>query len=150
MLGAMEPPPPFAQKVAGTRAFFRALNQVGVTGVIDPGGYNLSIPDYQPLFRLWRERGLTLRVRYSLCAPRPGDAVEDFEQLTQVLPMRFGDDWLRFNGIGENVTWGMYNNDNPSEQQKGELLQALRWAVSRGMAATFHWHNNRSVAISLR
>ena len=31
--------------------------------MIDPGGYNLSIPDYQPLFRVWRERALTLRVR---------------------------------------------------------------------------------------
>ena len=36
------PRPTFAQKVDGTRAFFRALNAVGITGVIDPGGYNLA------------------------------------------------------------------------------------------------------------
>ena len=41
------PRPSFAQKVAGTRAFFRALNALGLTGVIDPGGYNLPIPDYR-------------------------------------------------------------------------------------------------------
>jgi predicted amidohydrolase YtcJ len=135
----------FAQKVEGTRAFFRALNAVGLTGVIDPGGYNLSIPDYQPLFEVWRDGGLTLRVRYSLCAPRRDHELEDFKNLTQVLPMGFGDDWLRFNGIGENVTWGMYNNDTPTEAQKRQLFDVLQWAVSRGMTATFHWHNDRAV-----
>ena len=62
-----------------------------------------------------------------------------------MLPMGFGDDWLRFNGIGENVTWGMYNNDKPTEAQKEQLYEVLRWAVSRGLTATFHWHNDRSV-----
>src|SRR6267378_555334 len=107
------PRPTLAQKLGGTRAFFRALNAMGITGVSDPGGYNLEIPDYQPLFQVWREHGLTLRVRYSLSAPRRDRELEDFKELTQVLPMGFGDDWLRFNGIGENVTWGLYNNDNP-------------------------------------
>ena len=139
------PRPDFAQKVAGTRAFFRVLNSVGLTGVIDPGGYNLSIPDYQPLFKVWRDGALTLRVRFSLCAPRRGHELEDFKELTQVLPMGFGDPWLRFNGIGENVTWGMYNNEQPTDVQKERLYQVLRWAVSRGMTSTFHWHNNRSV-----
>jgi predicted amidohydrolase YtcJ len=59
--------------------------------------------------------------------------------------MGFGDDWLRFNGIGENVTWGMYNNDTPTEAQKRQLFDVLQWAVSRGMTATFHWHNDRAV-----
>jgi predicted amidohydrolase YtcJ len=139
------PRPTFAQKLEGTRAFFRALNAMGITGVSDPGGYNIEIPDYQPLFQIWREHGLTLRVRYSLSAPRRDRELEDFKELTQVLPMGFGDDWLRFNGIGENVTWGLYNNDNPSDAQKEQLYAVLRWAVARGMTATFHWHNDRPV-----
>ena len=133
----------FAQNMAGTRAFFRTLNAMGITGVIDPGGYNLAIADYQPLYQIWREHGFTLRVRYSLSAPRRGRELEDFKALTQVLPMGFGDEWLRFNGIGENVTWGFYNNDNPSDAQKRQLYEVLRWAVSRSMSATFHWHNDR-------
>ena len=139
------PRPTFAQKLEGTRAFFRTLNAMGVTGVIDPGGYNIEIPDYQPLFQVWREHGLTLRVRYSLSAPRRDHELEDFKALTQMLPMGFGDDWLRFNGIGENVTWGLYNSDDPSDVQKEQLYQVLRWAVSRGITATFHWHNDRPV-----
>ena len=46
------PRPTFAQKLEGTRAFFRALNAMGITGVSDPGGYNIEIPDYQPLFQV--------------------------------------------------------------------------------------------------
>jgi predicted amidohydrolase YtcJ len=139
------PRPSAQQKVAGTRAFFRELNATGLTGVIDPGGYNLSIPDYQPLFQIWRERALTIRISFSLSAPRRGHELEDFQDLTQVLPMRFGDDWLRFNGIGENITWGMYNNEAPTEAQKEELYRVLRWAASQGLTATFHWNNERSV-----
>ena len=139
------PRPTAEQKRAGTRAFFRALNAMGITGVSDPGGYNLETDDYQSLVQVWREHGLTQRVRYSLSAPRRDRELEDFKALTQMLPMGFGDDWLRFNGIGENVTWGLYNNDNPSDAQKEQLAETLRWAVSRGMSATFHWHNGRAV-----
>ena len=88
---------------------------------------------------------LPLRVRYSLSAPRRDHELEDFKDLTQVLPMGFGDDWLRFNGIGENVTWGLYNNDKPTDAQKDQLAEVLRWAVGRGMTATFHWHNDKAV-----
>jgi predicted amidohydrolase YtcJ len=139
------PRPTFAQKVEGTRAFFRALNALGLTGVMDPGGYNLPIADYQPLLALWREGGMTLRVRYSLSAPRRDRELEDFKELTQVLPMGFGDGFLRFNGIGENTAWGLYNNDNPTPEQKARLTDVLRWAVARDMTATFHWQNDRAV-----
>ncbi len=139
------PRPTPAQQRAGTQAFFRSLNAMGITGVLDPGGYNLEIADYQSLFDVWREQGLSVRVRYSLSAPRRDHELEDFKALTQALPMGFGDDWLRFNGIGENVTWGFYNNDNPSEAQQQQIYDVLRWAASRGMTATFHWHNQRNV-----
>jgi predicted amidohydrolase YtcJ len=143
------PRPSFEQQVAGTRAFFRTLNSLGVTGVLDPGGYNMPIEEYRPLFHLWRERGLTVRVAYNLCAPRRDHELEDLQALTAAMPMGFGDDWLRFNGIGENVTWGMYNNDTPSEAQRAQLLRVLRWAAPRGLSATFHWHNDRSVDVLL-
>jgi predicted amidohydrolase YtcJ len=86
-----------------------------------------------------------VRVVYSLFAQRRGKELEDYQSMTQMLPMGFGDDWLRFNGIGENVAWGMYNNDNPSEAQKQQLYEIYKWAASRRMGMTQHWNNNRSV-----
>ena len=139
------PKPSFEQKVESTRAFFRELNRMGLTGVLDPGGYNLSVWDYEALHKIWSDRDLTLRVVYSISAPRKGTELGDFQGLTQIIPMGFGDEWLRFNGIGENVTWGMYNNDRPTDEQKRQLYEVLRWAVSRRITATFHWHNDRSV-----
>jgi predicted amidohydrolase YtcJ len=139
------PRPTFAQNIEGTRAFFRSLNALGLTGVTDPGGYNIALADYEPLMQLWRDGGMTLRVRYSLSAPRRDRELEDFQALTQLLPMGFGDGYLRFNGIGENAAWGLYNNDSPMPEQKARLYQVLRWAVARGMTATFHWHNDRAV-----
>jgi predicted amidohydrolase YtcJ len=59
--------------------------------------------------------------------------------------MGFGDDMLRFNGIGESVTWGMYNNDNPTDAQKQQYYEVAKWAASRGMTLTQHWSNNASI-----
>ena len=33
----------------------------------------------------------------------------------------------------------------PSEPQKEQLFRTLSWAAQRGLTATFHWNNNRSV-----
>jgi predicted amidohydrolase YtcJ len=139
------PLPTFDESVEGTRQFFRELNRLGITGVSDPGGFNLTAPSYQPLFKLWQDDGLTVRVVYSLFAQRRGKELEDYQTVTQMLPMGFGDDWLRFNGIGENVAWGMYNNDNPTEAQKEQLYQIYKWAAARGLTMTQHWNSNRSV-----
>jgi predicted amidohydrolase YtcJ len=139
------PRPSFEQQVAGTRAFFRALNGFGITGVLDPGGYNMPVSEYRALFQVWRDRALTVRVAYSLCAPRRGHEREDLQAMTEAMPMGFGDDYLRFNGIGENVVWGMYNNEKPTEDDRERLFRVLQWAAPRGLTATFHWHNDRSV-----
>ena len=86
-----------------------------------------------------------MRVIYSLFAQRRGKELEDIQAMTQMLPMGFGDDWLRFNGIGENVTWGLYNNDTPTDAQKQQYYELAKWAASRGMTLTQHWNNNKSV-----
>jgi len=139
------PLPTFEDSVAGTRQFFRELNRLGLTGVSDPGGFNLTAASYLPLFRVWQDRALTVRVVFSLFSQRPGKELEDYQNLTQMLPMGFGDDMLRFNGVGENVTWGMYNNDNPTDAQKQQYYEVARWAASRGMTLTQHWSNDASV-----
>jgi hypothetical protein len=139
------PAPAFEQKVEGTRRFFRELNRVGLTGVVDPGGFNMSPAEYAPLFRVWRDKALSVRVTYSYFSQKRGKELEEFKELTQLLPMGFGDDMLKFNGIGERVTFGMYNNDKPTEADKEQFYQAAKWAAERGMTLTQHWHNDASV-----
>jgi len=140
------PRPSLAQQVEGTKAFFRRLNSLGLTGVIDPGGYNLPLEAYGAVRRLAREGDLSLRVTYSLSAPAPGSELEDFERLTRDLPMGAGEGLLRFNGLGENVTWGMYNNEKPTPEDQAALSQVLKLAAARRLSVTFHWMNDRSAA----
>jgi hypothetical protein len=139
------PKPSMEEAVDGVRRFLRELSGFGITGVIDPEGHNLDPEDYEALFRLWREHALPLRVVYSISAPRPGKELEDFQTYTRFLPMGTGDDWLRFNGIGECVTWGMYNNETPSEADKEAFYRVALWAAKEGMTLTVHWNNDPSV-----
>jgi predicted amidohydrolase YtcJ len=143
------PLPGFSQSYAGTIAFFHELNRLGMTGVLDPGGFNLNAESYQPLFHVWHDGKLSLRVRFSMFAQRPGHELEDYQSVLSMMPMGFGDDMLRFNGVGENVTWGMYNNDHPSAAQQAQYLAVARWAASRGMTLTQHWLNSDSVPVLL-
>src|SRR6202044_1217532 len=72
------PVPTPQQEVDGTKKFFRELNRLGVTGVVDPGGNNMTPESYQALFKVWRQGELTVRVAYSLCGITPG---KEFEEL---------------------------------------------------------------------
>ena len=138
------PHPSFDEQVEGTKKFFREMNRLGVTGVGDPGGNNLNPENYQPVFKVWRQHQLTLRVAYSLCGPAPGKEFEELKSLTQMLPQGFGDDMLKFNGIGERITWGMNNNDHPTAEDKEKYYQIVRWAAQKGMPVTMHWPNDAS------
>jgi predicted amidohydrolase YtcJ len=139
------PKPSMEEAIDGVSRFLRELSGFGITGVIDPEGHNLDPEDYAALFRLWREHALPLRVVYSLSAPSPGKELEDLQSYTRFLPMGTGDDWLRFNGIGECVTWGMYNNETPSEADKEAFYRVALWAAREGMTLTVHWNNDPSV-----
>src|SRR6185295_5356217 len=106
----------------------------------------MSPEEYAPLFKVWRERELTVRVAYSYFAQKRGKELEEFKELTQLLPMGFGDGMLKFNGIGERVTFGMYNNDNPSAAEKEEFYQAAKWAAEQRMTLTQHWQGGATVS----
>ncbi|MGA7795502.1 MAG: amidohydrolase [Candidatus Acidiferrales bacterium] len=133
------PHPTFDEQVEGTKKFFHEMNRLGVTGVGDPGGNNINPENYQPLFKVWRQHQLTVRIAYSLCGPTPGKEFEELQSLTQMLPQGFGDDMLKFNGLGERPTWGMNNNDHPTDDDKEKYYQIVRWAAQRGMPVTMHW-----------
>jgi predicted amidohydrolase YtcJ len=138
------PHPTFDDQVEGTKKFFRELNRLGLTGVGDPGGNNVNPEDYQPIFKVWRQHQMTIRVAYSLCGPDAGKEFEELKGLTQMLPQGFGDDMLKFNGLGERITWGMNNNDKPTDDDKEKYYQIVRWAAQQGMPVTMHWPKNET------
>lgn len=138
------PTPSMEEQVEGTKKFFRELNRLAMTGVVDPGGFNIAPSSYQALFKVWQDRSLTLRVRYSLFAQRAGHELEDYKTILPLLPNGFGDDMLRFNGIGELVTVGIYNNDKPSDAVKEEFYQVAKWAAEQRYTLTIHWPNDVS------
>jgi predicted amidohydrolase YtcJ len=133
------PKPTFAEQIEGTRQFFRELNRLGLTGVVDPGGNNLFPADYQALFDVWRRGELTVRVAYSLNGQTAGGELKELQGLTALTPMGFGDDKLHFNGLGERITFAMNNNPEPTAEQKERYYEIARWAAERGMAITMHW-----------
>ncbi|MGN8082209.1 amidohydrolase [Variovorax sp. 22077] len=139
------PKPTYGDNIAGTRAFFTELNRLGITGLVDPGGFSIAPSQYAALFQLWREKALTLRVAYSVFAQKPGAELQEFRDLTQMLPMGFGDDMLKFNGLGERVTLAMYNNNFPDEAAKAKFYELVKWAAMKKMAVTIHWQENGSV-----
>jgi predicted amidohydrolase YtcJ len=138
------PKPTYEEQVQGTKLFFSELNRLGLTGVVDPGGNNLAPEDYQAVLQVWRERQMTVRVAYALCGQTPGAEFEELKTLTRLLPMGYGDDMLRFNGIGERITVAMNNNDKPTDAEKEKYYEIVRWAAQQGMALTMHWPRSAS------
>ena len=140
------PKPNFDEQVAGTKMFFRELNRLGLTGVVDPGGNNVTPREYQALFKVWRDRQLTLRVAYSLCGITNGSEFTEYQNYLAMMPQGFGDDMLHFNGIGERITWAMNGvRGVPPEADKAKYYAIVRWAAQRGLTVTMHWDTDANV-----
>src|SRR5216117_2002313 len=125
------PKPSAEDEVEGTKLFFRELNRLGMTGFVDPGGNNLFATDYPALFKVWRDGQMTVRVAFALNGQTPGKEFEEYQQWTRLLPMGFGDDLLKFNGIGERITWDMNNNEKPTQAQKDRYYEIIKWAAEQ-------------------
>jgi predicted amidohydrolase YtcJ len=139
------PKPTLAEQVDGSRKFFREMNSLGITGIVDGGGVSMYPASYQAVFKLWRDKQLTLRIAYHLCAPKPGSELADLQNLTQLLPQGFGDAMLHFNGPGEILVWADWTDGNITPDGKAKLLELLRWAASKGYTIQLHWNPDRTV-----
>src|SRR5262245_22256705 len=51
---------------------------------------------------------------------------------------------LKFNGVGERITFDMNNNDKPTQAQKDRYYQIIKWAAGQGMSLTMHWNRDAS------
>jgi predicted amidohydrolase YtcJ len=139
------PKPTLAQQVEGSKKFFREMNSLGITGIVDGGGVSMYPASYQAVFKLWHDKELTVRVAYHLCAPKPGSELADLQNLTQLLPQGFGDDMLHFNGPGEILIWADWTDGVITPDGKAKLAELLRWAASKGYTIQLHWNPDRTV-----
>jgi len=136
------PLPTYEQQVDGTKKFFRELNRLALTGVGDPGGNNVFPESYRAVEQVWREKQLTVRVTYAVCGFTPGKEFEEYKDILALVPMGFGDSMLKFNGLGERITWDMNNNEKPTDEQKARYYEIIKWAAERGMTVTMHWNSD--------
>jgi predicted amidohydrolase YtcJ len=145
------PKPTFAEQVEGTKQFFRELNRLALTGVVDPGGNNVTPESYQAVFNVWRDGQLTVRIAYSLCGMTPGHEFEDYKNYLALMPMGFGDEMLRFNGIGERITFAMNALSGQASQADLEkYYEIVRWAAQHNLGLTMHWDHDNNVDQLLR
>ncbi|WP_375413617.1 amidohydrolase [uncultured Bradyrhizobium sp.] len=138
------PKPTLDEQVDGSRQFFREMNGLGITGIVDGGGVSMYPANYQAVFKLWRDKRLTVRVAYHLCAPTPGSELRDLQNLTQLLPPGFGDPMLHFNGPGEILIWADWTDGDITPDGKAKLYDLLRWAAGRGYTIQLHWNPERT------
>jgi predicted amidohydrolase YtcJ len=132
------------EQVSGTAAMMGQLHGLGLTGIVDPGGFNVPPESYEPLFDLWRRGDLTMRMRLFVSAV---DAGKEYEQLNDWLRhthSHFGDDMLRVVGIGEVVHYGCHDfegldsNFSISDSARDELLAISRRTAQRGWPMHIH------------
>ena len=102
--------------------------------------------EYQALFKVWRDRELTIRVAYSLCGMTDGSEFAEYQNYLAMMPQGFGDDMLKFNGIGERITWAMNGvSGKRPEQDKARYYEIVRWAAGRGLTVTMHWNSDENI-----
>ncbi len=96
-----------------SRHFMREMNRLGITSVIDAGGGGQNYPDdYKVIQKLHDNGDMTVRVAYNLFAQKKGEELEDYKRWTGMTKPEQGDDLLRLNGAGENLTWSAADFEN--------------------------------------
>ncbi|MPY55882.1 amidohydrolase [Streptomyces spongiae] len=137
------PHPSHAEQLSSTRAMFADLNAVGLTGVVDPGGFGMSPERYEPLFDLWRAGELTTRMRLYVSAVDAGQELDQLDGWLRHTQSRFGDDLLRILGVGEIIHYGCHDFEGLTpfelgDQSYKELLAITRRVVERGWPMHIH------------
>ena len=129
-------------------AYFAMLNSRGVTGIVDAAGGGAGAAIYDPLFALWREGRLPLRVGYRISAQTPGNEAAWFANSLAYLPPLLGDDKLKFVGLGEVLVFRV--NDGvrvapgfkAADDGKEELFKLATLAAQRKYSLEVHAYTN--------
>jgi predicted amidohydrolase YtcJ len=137
------PRPGRAEQVASTKAMAAELNGLGITGVVDPGGFGVVPETYRALFDVWRAGELSVRTRLYLVPSGPGTEVDDVRNWVQYVQPGFGDDMLRYTGFGEILSFGCHDMEGVrpwtmSEAAKAELREITTMLAEAGWPIHMH------------
>lgn len=135
-----------ADKKISTRHFLRELNRFGLTSAVDAAGGFQNFPDnYQTVIELARAGRLTVRIAYHLFPQTPGQELDDLKRWIASVRPGDGDEWLRLNGAGENLTWSAADFENFSEPRpelaagyESDFEQAVRLLMASGWGFRLH------------
>ncbi|MFF9045736.1 amidohydrolase [Streptomyces parvulus] len=133
-------------KRTSTLHFLRELNRFGLTSAVDAAGGFQNFPDdYATVADLARSGELTLRIAYHLFPQTAGQELADLRRWTQSVRPGDGDEWLRLNGAGENLTWAAADFENFTEPRpdlgegyEAEFEQAVRLLMENGWGFRLH------------
>ncbi|MER5688923.1 amidohydrolase [Streptomyces sp. NPDC002205] len=129
-----------------TRHFFRELNRFGLTSAIDAAGGFQNFPDnYGTVIDLAKAGQLSLRIAYHLFPQTPGQEIDDLQRWIGMIRPGDGDEWLRLNGAGENLTWSAADFENFTEPRpelaadyEGSFEKAVRLLMENGWGFRLH------------
>nr|WP_254405913.1 amidohydrolase [Streptomyces sp. AC627_RSS907] len=129
-----------------TRHFLRELNRFGLTSAIDAAGGFQNFPDnYETVTELARDGELSLRIAYHLFPQTAGQEIDDLTRWIGMVRPEDGDEWLRLNGAGENLTWAAADFENFAEPRpehasdyEVEFEKAVRLLMENGWGFRLH------------
>ena len=141
-LTAMGRPGPRAD-AHSIRSMLRDLAAMGLVGALDPGGIGIVPESYQPLYDVWRDGGLSLRLRLFLGAGERGSERRQLQDWMRFMPRGFGDQMLRITGIGEIIVFRCWDADGltPFEVDRDsfrEFTEISRLAAAGGWPMHVH------------
>lgn len=137
------PAPAREAQIASTKALAGELNSLGITGVIDPGGFGVVPETYRPLFDVWRAGELTVRTRLYVVPGARGTEVDDVEQWVRYVQPGFGDEMLRYTGFGEILSFGCHDMEGVrpwtmSPEAKADLRKITTALAEAGWPIHMH------------
>ncbi|MBX9392906.1 amidohydrolase [Streptomyces sp. TRM72054] len=129
-----------------TRHFLRELNRFGLTSAIDAAGGFQNFPDnYATVIELAKAGQLSLRIAYHLFPQTPGQEIDDLARWIEMARPEDGDEWLRLNGAGENLTWSAADFENFTQPRpelapdyEAEFEKAVRLLMENGWGFRLH------------
>lgn len=82
----------FEGQVESTKTFFKALNRVGLTGIVDAAGGGMPPESYEALYRVAQQQQLSIRVGFYVNSIIAGKEAENLKEIVKLIPAKFGDE----------------------------------------------------------